>query len=84
MKKFIKKIKEKANKALISAKFAAEAALTNKKGEGYISTAVKWIIGIVIGGVILVALYALFKTNLLTKLETKLNNMFTYSGGTLS
>ena len=84
MKKFIKKIKEKANKALISAKFAAETALTNKKGEGYISTAVKWIIGIVIGGVILVALYALFKTNLLTKLETKLNNMFTYSGGTLS
>ena len=84
MKKLIEKIKGKANKALISAKFAAETALTNKKGEGYISTAVKWIIGIVIGGVILVALYALFKTNLLTKLETKLNNMFTYSGGTLS
>ena len=80
MFKFIEKIKNKANKALISAKVAAETALTNKKGEGYISTAVKWIIGIVIGGVILVALYALFKTNLLTTLETKLNGFFNYSG----
>ncbi len=84
MKKLIDKITRKANNAVISAKLATEAALKNRKGEGYISTAVKWIISIVIGGVILVALYALFKTNLLTKLETKLNNMFTYSGGTLS
>lgn len=80
MFKFIEKIKAKANKAVVSAKVAAESALTNKKGEGYIDTAVKWIIGIVIGGVILVALYALFKTNLLTTLETKLNGFFNYSG----
>jgi len=84
MFKFIEKIKNKANKAVVSAKIAAETALASKKGEGYISTAVKWIIGIVIGGVILVALYALFKTNLLTTLETKLNGMFSYNGGTLS
>ena len=49
MKKLIEKIKAKANKALISAKVAAETVITNKKGEGYIDTAVKWIIGIVIG-----------------------------------
>jgi len=82
MFKFIEKIKNKANKALISAKVAAETALTNKKGEGYISTAVKWIIGIVIGGVILVALYALFKDNILTKVSTKLTEYFNYSGPT--
>jgi len=80
MKKLIEKIKAKANKALISAKVAAETVITNKKGEGYIDTAVKWIIGIVIGGVILVALYSIFKTNLLTTLETKLNGYFNYSG----
>ena len=80
MFKFIEKIKNKANKALISAKVAAETALTSKKGEGYISTAVKWIIGIVIGGVILVALYALFKDNILTKVSTKLTEYFNYSG----
>ncbi|MBR0236101.1 MAG: hypothetical protein IJQ37_06560 [Clostridia bacterium] len=80
MFKFIEKIKAKANKAVVSAKVVAETALTSKKGEGYIDTAVKWIIGIVIGGVILVALYALFKTNLLTTLETKLNGFFNYSG----
>ena len=80
MKKLIEKIKAKANKTLISAKVEAETALADNKGEGYIDTAVKWIIGIVIGGVILVALYALFKTNLLTTLETKLNGFFNYSG----
>jgi len=80
MFKFIEKIKSKANKALISAKIAAETALVSKKGEGYISTAVKWIIGIVIGGVILVALYALFKDNILTKVSTKLTEYFNYSG----
>ena len=80
MIKLIEKIKAKANKAVVSAKIATETALKSKKGEGYIDTAVKWIIGIVIGGVILVALYSLFKTNLLTTLETKLNGYFNYSG----
>lgn len=79
MKKFIEKIRNKANKAVISADCAIRNALSSKKGEGYIDTALKWIIAIVVGGVILVALYALFKTNLLTTLTTKLNGFFNYT-----
>lgn len=79
MKKFFNNLKSKANKALISAQCAANNALASKSGEGYIDTALKWIIAIVIGGVILVALYALFKNNLLTTLETKLNGFFNYT-----
>lgn len=76
MKNFFNNLRNKANKSLIG----AQCALASKCGEGYIDTALKWIIAIVIGGVILVALYALFKNNLLTTLETKLNGFFSYAG----
>lgn len=57
MKKFINKINSKATELAIRTK----TALASKSGEGYIDTAVKIIIGVVVGGVILVGLYALFK-----------------------
>ena len=63
MKKFINKINSKATELAIRTK----TALASKSGEGYIDTAVKIIIGVVVGGVILVGLYALFiKTSGLT------------------
>ena len=49
MKKLINSIKNKFNKAVVSAKTAIEST----SGEGYIDTGVKIIIGVVIGGVIL-------------------------------
>ena len=52
MRKFINSVKNKATKAYI----AGKTALAAKKGEGYIETALKIIIGVVIGGVILAAL----------------------------
>ena len=56
MKKLINKINSKVNQLAIRAK----TVLASKSGEGYIDTAVKIIIGVVVGGVILVGLYALF------------------------
>ncbi len=47
MKKLINTIKNKFNRAVISAKTAIEST----SGEGYIDTGVKIIIGVVIGGV---------------------------------
>ena len=49
MKKFFNSIRNKVNAIAISAK----AAFESKKGEGYIDTGVKIIIGVVVGGVIL-------------------------------
>ena len=48
MKKFINKINSKATELAIRTK----TALASKSGEGYIDTAVKIIIGVVVGGVI--------------------------------
>ena len=49
MKKFINKINEKATAVAIK----AQTTLDNVKGEGYIDTGVKIIIGVVVGAVIL-------------------------------
>lgn len=74
MKKFINKINSKATELAIRTK----TALASKSGEGYIDTAVKIIIGVVVGGVILVGLYALFNGVVLPRLNTEIGNMFDY------
>ena len=76
MKNLINNIKSKFNRAVISAKTAIEST----SGEGYIDTGVKIIIGVVIGGVILAGLYALFNTTIIPTLTSKIAQMFNYAG----
>ena len=76
MKNLINSIKNKCNSAIISAKTAIEST----SGEGYIDTGVKIIIGVVIGGVILAGLYALFNTTIIPTLTSKITQMFNYAG----
>ena len=76
MKKLINSIKNKTNSAIISARTAVESTA----GEGYVDTGVKIIVGVVIGGVILAGLYALFNTTILPSLEGKISEMFNYGG----
>ena len=76
MKKLINSIKKKWGSIAISAK----TAIASTSGEGYIDTGVKIIIGVVVGGVILAGLYALFKTTILPSLGTKIGEMFNYAG----
>ncbi|MEE0969951.1 MAG: DUF6133 family protein [Clostridia bacterium] len=76
MKNLINSIKNKANSAIISARTAIEST----SGEGYIDTGVKIIIGVVIGGVLLAGLYALFNTTIIPTLTSKIQGMFNYAG----
>ena len=76
MKNLINNIKNKFNSAVVSAKTAIESTA----GEGYIDTGVKIIIGVVIGGVVLAGLYALFNTTIIPTLTTKITQMFSYAG----
>lgn len=90
MKKFFNKIKTVFNKiavgvknALVNLKTAfanTKFALANTKAEGYIDTGIKIIIAVVIGGVILAGLYALFNTTIIPTLTSKITEMFSYSG----
>ena len=76
MKKLINSIKNKCNSAIISARTAIEST----SGEGYIDTGVKIIIGVVIGGVLLAGLYALFNTTIIPTLTSKITQIFNYAG----
>ena len=76
MRKFFKNIKNRAERAVVS----VQTTLASKKAEGYVDTGVKIIIGVVIGGVILAGLYALFNTTIIPTLTEKIGNMFNYSG----
>ena len=76
MKKLFNTIKNKLNRTAISTKLAIE----NRRAEGYIDTGVKIIIGIVIGGVILAGLYALFSNTVIPTMQTKIGGFFNYSG----
>ena len=75
MKKFFNSIKNKLGKAFATVKATVESTT----GEGYIDTGVKIIIGVVVGGVILVGLYALFKNVVLVNLNSEITDMFNYN-----
>lgn len=76
MKKFFNSIKNKLGKAFATIKATVESTT----GEGYIDTGVKIIIGVVVGGVILAGLYALFNTTIIPTLTEKISGMFDYAG----
>ncbi len=76
MKKFFRNLKNKADAAVITAK----TTLAEKRAEGYVDSAVKIIIAVVIGGLLLGGLYLLFNSTILPTLTTKITNLFNYSG----
>lgn len=76
MKKFFNSIKNKLGKAFATVKATVESTT----GEGYIDTGVKIITGVVVGGVILTGLYALFNTTIIPTLTEKISGMFDYAG----
>ena len=45
-------------------------------GEGYVDTAVKIIIAVVIGGLLLAGLVALFNTVIMPRVNTEVNSLF--------
>lgn len=68
-------------KTILTRKVAqTKAALVSAVGEGYVDSGVKIIIAVVVGGVLLAGLYALFKTTILPTLNTKITGMFGYTG----
>lgn len=53
-----------------------KSALSNKTGEGYIDTAVKMIIAVVLGSLLLTGLYQLFNSVVLPGLADRIQSMF--------
>ena len=57
-----------------------QSALSNNKGEGYIDTAIKILIAVVLGALLLAGLYALFGNLVMPTLSNKIQEMFNYAG----
>jgi uncharacterized membrane protein len=75
--KIKKAVKEKA---LYSFFFVKSAISVCRSGEGYIDTAVKILIAVVLGALLLAGLYALFNGTVLPTLNERIKNMFNYAG----
>ena len=87
MKRFFQKLANAFRSAVETVKtvltrkiMQTKAALASAVGEGYVDSGVKIIIAVVVGGVLLAGLYALFKTTILPTLNTKITEMFGYTG----
>ncbi len=87
MKKLLKKINNTLTKLAVRTELAIEncanssrAALANRKGEGFVDSAIGIIICVVIGGLLLAGLYALFNTSVIPTMKEKVTGFFSYSG----
>ena len=74
MKKFIK------NTANSIRTKAIRLAATRRSGEGYIDTAIKILIAVVLGALLLAGLYTLFGDTVLPTVTERVEEMFDYKG----
>lgn len=76
MKSMLRKVNEFITRKAVEAKIA----VSNNRGEGYIDTAVKILVAVVLGALLLAGLYALFGEVVMPTLEERINEMFNYAG----
>jgi uncharacterized membrane protein len=61
-------------------KIRGKAVLVSNRAEGYIDTAVKILIAVVLGALLLAGLYALLEGTVLPTLVQRIKEMFNYAG----
>lgn len=76
----INNIINKAKQATVNTAAKVAEVLQNKRGEGYTDTAIKIIISVVIGGLLLAGLYLLFNGTVIPQMTNKISGFFSYSG----
>nr|WP_207948938.1 DUF6133 family protein [Erysipelothrix anatis] len=84
---FIKKVKTAISHRIMAGKDAAVSLvfrsrniLSANSGEGYIDTAIKILLAVVLGALLLAGLYALFGETVLPTLTERIKEMFNYAG----
>lgn len=83
----MKKLNNTVNKLTVSAyvksgriKQKLTDIFTRKDGEGFVDTALKILISVVVGALLLAGLYTLFKDTILPTLTQRIQNLFNYQG----
>lgn len=73
-------MKRAINAKMIQIRTKVVQIMTDKRGEGFVDTAVKILISVVIGALLLAGLYALFNDSILPELQNRIQQMFSYTG----
>lgn len=76
MKQWLKAAKKK----IVHSFARTKQALGNRRAEGFVDTAVKILMGVVIGALVLAGLYLLFEDTILPTLTERIKDMFDYGG----
>lgn len=76
MKKLVNKVSDKITEKAVM----AQSLLSSQHGEGFVDTAIKILMAVVIGALVLGGLYALFGETVLPTLKQRIQNMFNYGG----
>lgn len=71
---------DKVNELRLGKVTAIKTAVSNNRGEGYIDTAVKILIAVVLGALLLAGLYMLFGDVVMPTLNERIQEMFNYAG----
>jgi hypothetical protein len=74
MKKLVTKVKDQLTLKLLT----AQSLLRSQRGEGFVDTAIKILMAVVIGALVLAGLYALFGETVLPTLKQRITDMFNY------
>lgn len=83
MRDFRNKVDELTVKGYVTGIKAREKLadiLTRKSGEGFVDTALKILISVVVGALLLSGLYMLFKDTILPTLTQRIEDLFDYQG----
>lgn len=87
MKNMMNKVSAKVNDLAVrgyvkglQAKAKIKDTLTSQSGEGFVDTALKILISVVVGALLLAGLYMLFKDTILPTLTERIKELFDYKG----
>ena len=84
MKKLLKNVTNSIKTTATNIKSSVVAfnrrAVCGNAGEGYIDTAVKVLIAVVLGALVLAGLYAILNDTVMPTVTQKINEMFNYAG----
>ncbi|GIQ68347.1 hypothetical protein DUZ99_01090 [Xylanibacillus composti] len=73
-------MKQWLQKKYFRAVMNVKQAISNRRGEGFVDTAVKILMAVVIGALVLAGLYLLFGETILPTLRQRIQEMFNYRG----
>ncbi|WP_283608487.1 DUF6133 family protein [Faecalispora anaeroviscerum] len=76
----MRKLALKVRNQMIGKVLVVQSLMRSRKAEGFVDTAIKILISVVIGALLLAGLYALFGNTIMPTVTQRIKEMFNYAG----